>query len=43
MDAFWEIINQVDQSLSREDTTKKAVKDKKDLQAFLNHCCQIRT
>ena len=31
MDAFWEIINQVDQSLSREDTTKKAVKDKKDL------------
>ena len=42
IDAFWEILLQVDRSLTIEDTTKKAIKDKKDLQDFLTHCCQIR-
>ena len=31
----------VDTTLTRDDTTK-AIKDKPDLQAFFNHCCQVR-
>ena len=34
IEAFWEILNQVHSTLCRKDTTKSAVKDKKDLQRF---------
>ena len=42
IEAFWEVLNQVDSTLCREDTTKSAVNDKADLQAFMSHCCQVR-
>ena len=33
--AFWEILLQIDSSLSEQDTTKHAIKNKSDLQNFL--------
>ena len=39
---FWEVLQTVDTTLTRDDTTEKAIKDKPDLQVFFNHCCQVR-
>jgi len=39
---FWEVLQTIVSTLSHDDTTKKAVKDRVDLQAFYNHCCQAR-
>ena len=39
--AFWEILQQVDETLTSSDTTKKAIKDKTALMNFLNHCCRL--
>ena len=39
---FWEIIQQIDGSLTPEDTTKKAIEDKAELQKFLSYLCLIR-
>lgn len=41
MEAFWEILLQIDPSLSNNDTTKDKTNDKQRLQAFLGHCCQM--
>ena len=41
IEAFWEILEQVDETLTMSDTTKKAIKDKSDLLHFIDHCCQI--
>lgn len=40
IEAFWEILQQIDQSLAMSDTSKKAIKAKKDLLRFISHCCQ---
>ena len=42
IEMFWEIIQQIDGSLTPEDTTKKAIEDKAELQKFLSYLCQIR-
>ena len=42
LDVVWEILEQVDSSLSRADTTQDAIKTLKDIQQFLSHCCQAR-
>ena len=39
---FWEVLQTVDSTLSRDDTTKKDIKDKVDLKTFFDHCCQAR-
>ena len=39
---FWEILQQVESSLTPDDTSRDKVKDKDQLQAFLSHCCQTR-
>ena len=41
IEAFWEILEQIDETLTMSDTTKNAIKDKKDLLYFIDHCCQI--
>jgi len=38
IEVFWEIVKQIDGNLTPEDTTKKASKDKTELQKFLSHC-----
>jgi hypothetical protein len=42
LEAFWEILLQIEPSLSQEDTSRDKTKDKERLQAFLSHCCQMR-
>ncbi len=37
-----EILEQVDSTLTKADTTQQAVKGKNKLQSFLSHCCQVR-
>lgn len=39
---FWEVLHTVDSTLSRDDTTKKDIKDKVDFKEFFDHCCQAR-
>ena len=39
---FWEILQLVESSLTSQDTSRDKVKDMQDLQAFFNHCCQMR-
>lgn len=39
---FWEVLQTIDSTLTCEETTKKAIKGKKDLEAFLSHCCVAR-
>ena len=39
---FWEVLQTVETSLTRDDTTKKAIKNKEHLKEFLDHCCQAR-
>lgn len=39
---FWEVLQTIDSTLAREETTKKAIKGKEDLTAFLDHCCVAR-
>lgn len=36
---FWEVLQTVDSTLTLEETIKKAIKGKKDLEAFLDYCC----
>ena len=42
VEAFWEILQDIEPSLSLDDTTQDKIKDKQNLQAFFTHCCQIR-
>ncbi len=39
---FWEVLQTVDSTLTRDDTTKKNIKNKDDLKSFFDHCCQAR-
>ncbi len=39
---FWELLQTVDSTLTRDDTTKKNIKNKDDLKSFFDHCCQAR-
>ena len=38
IEAFWEILQQTNQSLAISDTSKNAIKDKKDLLLFISYC-----
>ena len=40
IESFWEILQQVDSTLTASDTTKKAIKNKTALLHFYNHCCR---
>ena len=42
IEAFWEILHLVDDSLYMADTSKSTLEGKPKLQAFTDHCCQIR-
>lgn len=42
LEAFWEILKEVEPSLSPEDTTRDKIRDKADLNKFITHCCQSR-
>ena len=42
LELFWEILLQIESSLSPDDTTRDKVKDKVSLQEFISHCCQLR-
>ena len=42
LEAFWEILLEIEPTLSPDDTIQEKFKDKKQLQSFLTHCCQIR-
>ena len=39
---FWEVLQLIAPLLSRNDTTKKDVRDKDDLKVFYEHCCRLR-
>ncbi len=39
---FWSTLLLIDKSLTMQDTTKKHMKDRKDMCAFINYCCQSR-
>ena len=41
IESFWEILEQVDETLTSSDTTKKAIKNKKNFLHFIDHCCQV--
>ena len=41
IEAFWEVLEQVDETLAMSDTTKKAVKDKNDLLRFIHHLSNL--
>ena len=38
----WEVLQAIDSTLTCEETTKKAIKGKEDLEVFLDHCCVAR-
>ncbi|KAI8516352.1 hypothetical protein Bbelb_049330 [Branchiostoma belcheri] len=42
VEEMWELILMVDQTLTKGDTTKVKVQNKKDLMAFMHHCCVSR-
>ena len=42
LESFWEILLQIESSLSSYDTTQDKVRDKASLQEFISHCCQVR-
>ena len=42
VEAFWEVLQLVEPSLSLDDTSREKIKDKNRLQSFFNHCCQER-
>ena len=42
IEAFWEVLLTVDDTLRMTDTTKAVLKSKEKLQKFMKHCCQIR-
>ena len=42
LESFWEILLQIESSLSPDDTTRDKVRDKTSLQEFISHCCQLR-
>ena len=42
-ECFWEVLQQIEPSLSSDDTTREKIKDKEKLQAFLNHCVKFDT
>ena len=39
---LWEVLQTIDSTLTHKETTKKAIKGKEDLEAFLSHCCVAR-
>ena len=39
---FWSVLLFIDSTLTSDTTTKKALKCKADMCAFIKHCCQIR-
>ena len=41
IEALWEILKQIDETLTMSDTTKSANKDRSNLLHFISHCCQI--
>ena len=42
LESFWEILLQIESSLSPDDTTRDKIRDKASLQEFFSHCCQLR-
>ena len=42
IEALWEVVCLVDDSLNMNDTSKSILQKKPKLQAFYDHCCQIR-
>ncbi|XP_078597452.1 uncharacterized protein LOC144873716 [Branchiostoma floridae x Branchiostoma japonicum] len=42
VEEMWDLILMVDQTLTKGDTTKVKVQNKKDLMAFMHHCCVPR-
>ena len=42
VECFWEILQQIESSLSPDDTTRDKIRDKTSLQQFFSHCCQLR-
>ena len=42
MEAFWEVVHLADDSLDQSDTSKSTLQRKPKLQAFFDHCCQMR-
>ena len=41
MEAFWEVVHLVDDSLDQSDTSNSTLQRNPKLQAFFDHCCQI--
>ena len=39
---FREVLQTIDSMLTHKETTKKAIKGKEDLKAFVDHCCLAR-
>lgn len=42
LEFFWEILLQIESSLSPDDITQDMVRDKASFQEFISHCCQLR-
>ena len=42
IEELWNNILSIDGTLSQKDTTKKALKTKKNLSEFIEHCCHVR-
>ncbi len=41
IEAFWEIVQTIDASLTPSDTTMKSIKDKVTFLDFVKHCCRV--
>ena len=41
IEELWNNILSIDGTLSQKDTTKKALKTKKNLNEFIEHCCHV--
>ena len=39
---FWEVLQLIEPLLTRDDTTKKDIRDKENLKIFYDHCCRTR-
>ena len=42
IDAFWDVLLLIDNSLTKEDTTRKSLQNLKSLNEFISHCCTFR-
>ena len=42
IEAFWVVVHQTDDRITMSDTSKSTLQRKEKLQAFFDHCCQIR-